>query len=133
MLMNIIDIVIDSFTERNEYKSKYAVFALISFVSGLIEKYFRCMYKALIKDSRYVDVTTLRLKNILDDNEFKEYINKENSDCFEYYLLKRDGVGLNIRNITDYYDDGIYGKLSYENVLLLLSLLLIVANRMLIL
>lgn len=131
MLMNGINIVLDSYSEHNEYKSKFSTFSLISFVSGLMEKYCRCMYKTIVKDKIYIDESSLKLKNILDDKEFQNHLNKDNTDCIEYFLLKRNKVGLNIRNIIDHYDDDLYKLLNYDNVLLILSMLLIIANIML--
>ncbi len=116
--------------ENNELKKKYFIYSLENLLCGVIEKTLRNLYFESSKEEKYTNILSISLNFLLKSSEVIEVIGEYNANCIEYYLLNRHGVGQNTRNDFAHYNDNIYDKLTYDKILEVLYLLLMLSNTL---
>lgn len=116
---------------EEEYLIKWRIYCIELLLCGLIEKTLRNVYYELTKSERCLVSSEMVLSNLLKSEEVIREIGDTNCKCLEYYLLDKNGVGKNNRNIFAHYDERIYNKLIYDTVLEELFLLSVLSNTLL--
>lgn len=131
MLFNALNEFKKASSDKDEIKTKWLVYSIETQLCGIIEKTLRNIFYDKAKENKYVNSKFATLGNLITSDEVIDVIGKNNCDCIEYYLLDRNGVGKNLRNIFSHYDDMIYDKLIYDIILESLYLLLVISNTLL--
>ena len=131
MLFNALNEFKKASSDKDEIKTKWLVYSIETQLCGIIEKTLRNIFYDKAKVNKYVNSKFATLGNLITSDEVIDVIGKNNCDCIEYYLLDRNGVGKNLRNIFSHYDDMIYDKLIYDIILESLYLLLVISNTLL--
>ena len=78
---------------------KCHVYSIGSQLNGIIEKILRNIYYDKTKENKYVNSKNATLHNLISSKEVIDVLAQNNCDCLDYYLLNRNGVGKNLRNI----------------------------------
>lgn len=131
MLFNALKEFKQASKDKAELKMKWHVYSIGSQLNGIIEKILRNIYYDKTKENKYINSKNATLHNLISSKEVMEVLGQNNCDCLDYYLLNRNGVGENLRNIFAHYNEKMYDKLIYDTILELLYLLLLVSNALL--
>ena len=84
-----------------------------------------------MKINKYIPYNKMTLEQILSSEETEKFFGQANIRTFRYYLTSYDYVGKNLRNDICHYNNNIKEICTYDNVLLVLYLLLTLCNELL--
>ena len=120
----------DASKNNDDLKMKWTIYGIENLLCGIIEKILRNVYYELTKEEKMLSFSDVVLHSLVTEPGLIKIFGKYNCACLEYYLLSRQGIGKNHRNIFAHYDDAIYDNLTYDNILEEYYLLLLISNTL---
>ena len=117
--------------ERDNLICEYWSYNVLHLTIGILEKILRELCYRFMKINKYIPYNKMTLEQILSSEETEKFFGQANIRTFRYYLTSYDYVGKNLRNDICHYNNNIKEICTYDNVLLVLYLLLTLCNELL--
>ena len=117
--------------ERDNLICEYWSYNILHLTIGILEKILRELCYRFMIINKYIPYNKLTLEQILSSEETEKFFGQANIRTFRYYLTSYDYVGKNLRNDICHYNNNIKEICTYDNVLLVLYLLITLSNELL--